>query len=822
MQESPRRDGSDGSDTPPEDRRPTPGGETMRLPVLGGGTRARTGTGKGGGRTDTGGTGGGGTAGTGTAGASGTGRTSGDGRRGKAAGTAGADGAAGRGADSGSTRGRLAKKGGSGTGDTTATGSGTGTSGTGSGSGGGGVGGGRGGGTNGSETMKLRVPPQLTTLAEGPAAPPETATTATDGTASTDATAGTGRRRGPQRKGLIPPGLFQGDLLLSWLPLAVAVVLWLVSLPFVGHRTMGDYGLLDRMPITFYLALAVLTCGFLLSLRRAGTAYWWPAAYCVGLLFALKAVPAVLYDAVRYPWASKHDAVINQLLLNGELNPYREQSGNMGAYEQWPGFFSLNAAMVRVFGVESAAAYVNWAPIVLGLLMMPVLVVIYRTFTDDWRLVWVGVWIFQAANWVGQDYLAPQGFTFLLHLTVLAVVLRHFVLPGSAGPLRDRTLLDPVAAPVPPPTTVRQRAVCIAILVPLIFAINASHQLTPVMLCVSLVALMLTRRYRNWGLLATAVVIMLFWDLTMGRPLFMETLGTLKDSIGRLMENSRAGYAGELTGPGPELAGRANIIMVLSVALLAGIALLARRKLIRSALPLLLVSAAPVPLFAVNDYGGEMLFRVYLFGLPGAAFFAAAALVPAAAGMAGAAAGTPGNRRRTGRADTRTRVTAIALPVVLVALVAGFMPSYYGKEKMYYTPPAETAMVTRAIDRAPKDALILATTGSFPQALHRYEKVEHWFFAEQELPENEKMLRDPAKYLADGIPSGVPAAIVILTRTQDVYSAGEGLLPPGGFDELREKLEASPLFEVIEDHPYGVVLEYRPAGAAGSRSGGTS
>ncbi|MFF0445517.1 hypothetical protein ACFYT4_03680 [Streptomyces sp. NPDC004609] len=783
----------------------------MRLPVLGGGTRGRTGkgagtaggSGTGGGRAGTGGTGG--TAGTGTADAPGGGRASGGGRRGKAGGTATAGGASGRTAKKDGTGGGTGEATATGTDATTGrtTGPGTATGGT----------------TGGSETMQLRVPPQLTALAEG---------------ATADGTAGTGRRRGPQRKGLIPPGLFKGDLLLAWLPLALAVVLWLVSLPFVGHRTMGDYGLLDRMPVTFYLALAVLTCGFLFSLRRAGTAPWWPAAYCVGLLFALKAVPAVLYDAVRYPWASKHDAVINQLLLNGELNPYRVQSGNMGAYEQWPGFFSLNAAMVRTFGVESAAAYVNWAPIVLGLLMMPVLVVIYRTFTEDWRLVWVGVWIFQAANWVGQDYLAPQGFTFLLHLTVLAVVLRHFVLPGSAGPLRDRTLLDPVAAPVPPPTTVRQRAVCIAILVPLIFAINASHQLTPVMLCVSLTALMLTRRYRNWGVLATAVVIMLFWDLTMGRPLFMETLGTLKDSIGRLMENSRAGYAGQLTGPGPELAGRANIIMVLSVALLAGIALLARRKLIRSALPLLLVSAAPVPLFAVNDYGGEMLFRVYLFGLPGAAFFAAAALVPAAAGAGAkagaatgappgsAAAGTPGARRRTGRGDLRTRVTAIALPAVLVALVAGFMPSYYGKEKMYYTPPAETAMVTRAIDRAPKDALILATTGSFPQALHRYEKVEHWFFAEQELPENEKMLKDPAKYLAEGIPGGVPAAIVILTRTQDIYSAGEGLLPPGGFDELREKLEASPLFQVIEEHPYGVVLEYRPAGTPGTRSGGTS
>ncbi|MGW2302888.1 hypothetical protein [Streptomyces sp. NPDC001809] len=593
-----------------------------------------------------------------------------------------------------------------------------------------------------------------------------------------------------------------------WLPPALLVVglgLWLLAMPGIDFRTMDDYGLLDRLPAPFYASLLVLTAGFLVTLRRAGTSPGWPLVYCVGLLVALKAVPAVLYDSVRYPWASKHDAVVNTLLGAGELRPHAGLSGNMSAYDQWPGFFTLNAALVRAFGVDSTAAYLNWAPIVLGLITLPVLVLIYRTFTEDWRLVWTAVWIFQLANWVGQDYLAPQGLAYVLHLTVLAVVLRHFVRPGSAGRLRDRASLDPAAAAVPPPTTSRQRAIGVLIVTPLIFTVNAVHQLTPVMLCASLFALTLTRRYRNYGLLAVAGLLMLVWDLTMGRPLFMETLGTLRDSIGRLTENSRAGYAGQLTGPGPELAGRTGIAMALAIVLLAGIAVLARRRLIRSALPLLLVSIAPVPLFAVNDYGGEMLFRVYLFGLPGAAFFAAAALVPSAGGA-----------RRSRGSLVRRRAAAVALPVVLAVLTAGFLPAYYGKDAMYYTPPAESDLVTRSIDRLPEGGLLLATSGSFPQALHRYDQVEHWFFAEQELPENEKMLADPARYLADRIPRGVTAHVV-LTRTQDIYTAGEGLLPPGGFATLRTRLKASPLFRTVEEHPYGIVLAFTP-----TTTGGTS
>ncbi|MFD7121239.1 hypothetical protein ACFWAA_29985 [Streptomyces sp. NPDC059922] len=593
---------------------------------------------------------------------------------------------------------------------------------------------------------------------------------------------------------------------LSWLLLAVAAGLWAWSLPRIGFRDIGDFGLLDRFPVAFYASLVVLSAGFLLSLRRAGTAPWWPLSYCVAMLVALKAPPALLYDSVRYAWASKHDAVIARLLAEGTVYPHVELSGGMSAYDQWPGFFSLNAALIRAFGVTGAASYTNWAPVLFGLLTLPVLILVYRTFTDDWRLVWSAVWIFQLANWVGQDYLSPQGFAYLLFLTVFAVVVRHFVRPGSAGRLRDRSLLDPAAASVPPPTTTRQRAAGVAILAPLIAAVNASHQLTPVMLCMTLTALCLTRRYRNLGLLVVTGVLMLVWDLTMGRVLFLDTLSTLRDSAGDLLNNSRAGFAGEPTGPGPELVGNANILMVLVLGGLAGAAVLLRRRLVRSALPLLLAVAAPVPLFAVNDYGGEMLFRVYLFGLPGTAFFAAAALVPAVAGT--------GRARRVARG-----VSAVALPVALIALLAGFLPSYYGKEGMQYAPPAETAFVKRAYDRAPDGALILATTGSFPGAYYRYDHYERWFFTEQEVPENLKMLRDPAGYLDAGIPDGRPA-FVILTPSQEEATTGEGYLPPGGFDRMSEALKRSPYFRVVEESEHGLELEHVPRGTRGTRETG--
>ncbi|GGR39458.1 hypothetical protein GCM10010497_48380 [Streptomyces cinereoruber] len=634
--------------------------------------------------------------------------------------------------------------------------------------------------------------PRTSQESQEPREAPEPKEPATGGETGT----GTGRGSGTGIPARLSAALRTPDAL-NLLPLLLAAALWAWALPRIDFRNIAEFGLLDRFPLTFYASLAVLTGGFVLTLRRAGTAPLWPATYCAAMLFALKAPPAILYDNVRYAWASKHDAIISRLLDQGTVHPGTELSGGMSAYDQWPGFFSLDAALVRAFGVDAAASFINWAPVALGLLTVPVLILVYRTFSDDWRLVWTGVWIFQLANWVGQDYLSPQGFSYLLYLTVFAVVVRHFVLPGSAGPLRDRSALDPAAAAVPPPTTTRQRAIAVLILLPVIATINASHQLTPVMLCATLFALCLTRRYRNIGLLVTSGLVMLAWNLTMGRELFLETLGTLREKAGDLLANSRPGFAGDPTGPGPELVGSANILMVLSLGGLAVAAVLLRRRLARSALPLVLAAAAPLPAFAVNDYGGEMVFRVYLFGLPGSAFFAAAALVPAVGAASRAAA-------------TARRVAAVALPVTLIAMLAGFLPSYYGKEGMHYASPGETALTRRAFDRAPEGSLFLAATGAFPDAYYRYDRYERWFFTEQEVDENLRMLQDPASYLAGGIPEGKPA-YVLLTPTQGEAVIGEGYLPAGGFDKLRDALKRSPLFEVVEESEYGLVLRHRPA-----------
>ncbi|OSC55935.1 hypothetical protein B5181_35260, partial [Streptomyces sp. 4F] len=69
---------------------------------------------------------------------------------------------------------------------------------------------------------------------------------------------------------------------------------------------------------------------------------------------------------------------------------------------------AAQAALVRLLGVDNAAMYMAWWPLVSSVLLLLPLLLIYRTFTEDRRLIWTAVWLFCVGNWVGQDYFSPQ------------------------------------------------------------------------------------------------------------------------------------------------------------------------------------------------------------------------------------------------------------------------------------------------------------------------------------------------------------------------------------------------------------------------------
>jgi GT2 family glycosyltransferase len=595
-------------------------------------------------------------------------------------------------------------------------------------------------------------------------------------------------------------------------PLVAGIGLWAWSIRHVDVADLGGFGLPARLPWSYWAASAVLLLGFVGALRRRGRHPVWPAGYTVALLLVQRATSALVYHTLLYAWAWKHIDIIDRLLANGGHLDLSNRLGAMAPYDQWAGFFAANTALIRLVGLNTALSYAAWAPFVSSLLLIVPLCLIFRCFSRDQRLVWTAVWIFFLGNWVGQDYFSPQAFAFFLYLGVLAVVFRKLGRPGGPALLSALDAGYPLGARPAPPLDRRTRRLWTLLLVPVLVAIAASHQLTPVMLAVGLAALCLTRRYRNLWLAALACAIPAVWDFSSALAFFKMQLPAMEQTFGNLLANSQAGGGTTPTGLGPVTVSYLDRGLSALVALLAVAGVLRHPPLRRAGLPLLLLGVSPIPLAVANNYGGEMIFRVFMFALPGLSFFAAAALQP-----------SPPNGRTTSwarqptAAPVQRRRTAVLAVTVLAVLMAAFYPSYYGKDRVNYFPPGEIRLVDRLYAIAPPGSQIIAATPDFPDAYRNYQQYTLWWLSDDDPATTAALLADPAGYLAGQKQTGWihqqdPRAYsyVVFTRAQSADVAMDGLLPAGSIQRIEASLNASPRYRVVLRNADGIVYQVLP------------
>ncbi|MFJ1702660.1 glycosyltransferase [Kitasatospora sp. NPDC088346] len=572
------------------------------------------------------------------------------------------------------------------------------------------------------------------------------------------------------------------------LPLGLA--LWLVSLTGVRIDRMGALGLIQALPPLYWAAVVVLTLGFVAVLRAPRLPQRWAGGYVVGLIAVIHATPSILYPELRYAWAWKHVAIIDAMMRHDGAVP---GSSDMDVYDQWPGFFQLNALFLRATGLHSALGYASWYPLLANLLLLGPLLMIYRTFTKDPRLVWGGVWLYFSTAWVGQDYFSPQAFAYFLFLTVLALVLRR---------LADRRAADPAAMPpggaralsrpAEEPRRAGWRPVPFVLVTLLIAAIVCSHQLTPLMLISFLAMLSIPRRNRRVVLpvLAVAVVLTFLWNATVARPYISANLNSLISALSSPDRNalpnlSRLGT----TAPQQVMASWVDRGLTASVLLLAVVALLCHRWARHSPLPWLLV--APLPLLLANNYGGEMIFRAYLFALPAAAFLLATLLV---------------------QSPPRRGIRVWISTTVMLALLAGLFVGYLGKESMNRFTSQEVAATRFATEDTPPGSLIVSATGDLPGGEMRYDELERIVLSQGSLPDRRLLLSDPLTALEDTMsnPQVTGPSYLVLTRSQAVDSDLTGLFPAGTVERLNEAVAASPTFEAVYANHDAVVYRYIP------------
>ncbi|WP_328766891.1 glycosyltransferase [Streptomyces sp. NBC_00286] len=535
---------------------------------------------------------------------------------------------------------------------------------------------------------------------------------------------------------------------------------------------MNDLGLLEVLPVLFWVALGLLTVGFCASLSDRRTSGGWFAAYILGLIAVLHATPALLYPTLRYGWAWKHVAIVDAMIRNDGNVPVVEK---LDVYNQWPGFFHLNAFVVQATGLESSLGYAVWAPPVMNVLLLAPLLLLYRAVTRDRRLIWGAAWVYYSCSWVGQDYFAPQAFAFLLFVVVIAVVL------GQLSSSMRRPSSSSTGWPVGR----------LALVVLIQAVIVCSHQLTPLMLISALVALSLPRRNRRVVLpvLAAAVLLTTVWDATVARPYVSAHLSEFLDALAEPDANVVSGLATLGTAaPGQVLVSWVDRGLSAAVFLLAAIAFAVRPWVRRTGMPLLVL--APLPILVANSYGGEMIFRAYLFALPAAAFMISALLF------------------QWGR---RPRLGALAVGPLLLAMLGGTLFGYYGKETANYFTKDEVAAARFVTAATPPGALIVSLTSDVPGLDMNYEKHPRIQLNEQDIEDLRRLAENPLEGLEAFIEGATvrEPAYIILSRAQAAELYLTGTLPADTMQRLETAMSDTWGFVPVYRNKDAVVFRYQ-------------
>ncbi|MBF9066536.1 glycosyltransferase [Streptacidiphilus fuscans] len=563
-------------------------------------------------------------------------------------------------------------------------------------------------------------------------------------------------------------------------PLPVALVLWLLSLRNVNLGGIGALGLLQVLPPLYWVAVVLLTGGFVATLRTPRLSQGWLAGYVLALIALIHATPTLLYPTLRYAWAWKHVAIVDAMLHHNGVVP---NAGDLEIYNQWPGFFLLNVAVLKVLGLSSPVGYAAWVPPFANALMLVPLLLIYRSVTTDRRIVWTGVWIYYSVSWIGQDYFSPQAFAFLLYAWVMALVLRRL-------PAKARAPGEPASGRPPDrPTSgvLGGWGWSLVTVLLLVGAIVCSHQLTPLMVISGLALLMIPRRNRRvvWPPLVGAAVITAVYGATVARPYLSKNLGSFVSSLASPDGNVASGFR-SLGSAAPEqvLVGFVDRGLSATVMLLAVACLVLRRWTRRTPIVWLLV--APLPLLAANAYGGEMLFRAYMFSLPAACFLIGALVHPSRRGQEAARTRWSGPRKAL-------------LPVLMLALLGGLFFSYDSKEAMNYYTSDEVAAASWMTDNAPPGAVIVAVTGAVPGLDERYDEHPEVVLAATAPQLQQLLVADPRTallYSVGFVKSGTPVYL-ILSRAQMWELKLTGELPADTVARLADAVSATPGFTLV-------------------------
>lgn len=575
--------------------------------------------------------------------------------------------------------------------------------------------------------------------------------------------------------------------------LVVGLICWLASLPQVDPAKINGWGLLPTLAAPWWIALLLASVPHLMAALDPAVPRWVLVAYRALLILVLLGTTAAVYDVPRYPWTYKHLGVVEYLLVNHTVDR------TIDIYHNWPGFFALAAGLSALTNI-SPLDMARWAEPIFCFATVSALVFAARALVSNRRVLAVAPLVFILGSWTGANYFSPQAFAMVLALVFLGIFLRvipvrldtgEFVLRSSpARLLRDRRQL-PVLSAGEGFTHLPPRAGWLAATVVWI-SLVVSHQLTPYALLAVMAALFVLVKFRHIWLLAVWAAIALGWT-ALALPFLTS------QRLALVQSDPTSGLAPPTTLikpvlPGMDQTGAASgvLIVVLPVAVAALVAWRLLRRREAFLIPGVL-AFGPALVLLVQNYGGEALYRVYLYGLPWYSLLIAIVVVEA------------WDRRRLWRASLVGGVLALSA----LSLTAGL-----GQEIDYYVAPGDVRASEWFERIAEPDSFIITLTGlGFP--LHMTEdyatassyppSLDSIYGGERPLAEGNDRIFDLFPQLKDRLKA---PGYLALTNAQQTYARAYGRIDPAQWSSLVSELRSRPDFRIVYERDGVLIARY--------------
>jgi hypothetical protein len=555
------------------------------------------------------------------------------------------------------------------------------------------------------------------------------------------------------------------------IPLIAGLGAWAFGVSQIHRQAIGPYGLLASANAWFIVGLALLLAGMLAELSRAGARTWLLGVYLIGLIVAIHTTVPLLYGGTpEYAWVYKHVGVAQ------EFGGYQRVTDTSNIYQEWPALFTT-VASISSLGSAGPLSFAAWGPVAFELADALLLLGIFQLLTRDRRLPYLAVLLYEGLiAWVGQDYLSPQAFCYLLWLGIMAIIIRWLLVPEPAHARwrfvnRARALLL-AQRPAPQEASTAMRWVAFALIAAIYFALVAAHQLTPYMALLGVAALVLLGVvWRGWLMVALLAVIALGF-LAPRYGLISSQFGGIF-SGGDVFENA-SGSKGILHKAAELRTGEVVQVLAALMWLAAAVAIVVRwRSLGRVAIPAVL-AFSPFAVLGVQSYGGEAIYRVFLFSAPWCALLIAELIAEL-------------------RGALRPLVSAVACTVALVAGLQGL----YGPAAVYAFTPADLSASLWLYDHAAPGSVLVLAADDFPGlevANYRAYKLQVIPADPQSGPSwlDEGNLLDVEEWI---ISLGNPSVYVVFSQTMANYASYFGY--PTGYGQLAKAVQGNPRWHAV-------------------------